>query len=52
MAALWQDGAHQAYRESVFAARAGDLEEARCLVAYALRSDLLSRKAHNMISGT
>jgi hypothetical protein len=52
LAALWQDDAHQAYSDSVIAARAGDLDEARRLVAYALRSDLLSRNAHGMIGET
>jgi len=52
LAALWQDDAHQVYSDSVIAAQAGDLDEARRLVAYALRSDLLSRKVHGMIGET
>ena len=52
LAALWQDDAHQAYSESVFAARAGDLDEARRLYSEAAWSEQMSRKVHGLIWGT
>jgi len=50
LAAQWQDDATQAYSDSWFAARVGELDEARRLVAEALWSDLLSRKVHSLIT--
>ena len=52
LAAHWQDDATQAYSDSHFAGRCGDLDDARRLVAEALRSDLLSRKVHSLITDT